>query len=105
MTQMLARETACECSGRDHADDAGEHERAAVVMQSHENGPTNPHRPSEDPADAMGDDKRRPDAPTEPPNKPEGTRGRRSQERVETRVLRALRAVEEDPGEDSDKQR
>ena len=37
---MLVQETACEGSGGDHADDAGEHERAAAAMQSHENGPT-----------------------------------------------------------------
>ena len=39
-TQMRAWETACERSGGDHADDAGEHERAAAAMRSHENGPT-----------------------------------------------------------------
>ena len=38
-TQMWAWETACGRSGRDHADDAGEHERAVAAMQSHEDGP------------------------------------------------------------------
>jgi hypothetical protein len=63
---------------------------------------TNPCRPSRDPADATGDDERRPDAPTEPPDMPEGTRGRGSRERVETRVTRvseSSRDVDEDPGE------
>jgi hypothetical protein len=51
-----------------------------------------PSRPSRDPEDTLGDDKRRPDAPTEPPNKPEGTRGRRSRKWVEMGVSRASRA-------------
>ena len=51
----------------------------------------NTPRPSEDPADATGDDEQRPDAPTEPPDMPEGMRRRGSQERVETRVSGASR--------------
>jgi hypothetical protein len=43
-------------------------------------------RPSRDPADATGDDERRPDAPTEPPDKPEGRKGRRGETRVKTGV-------------------
>ena len=39
----------------------------------------------------VGDDGRRPDAPTEPPDMPEGTRGRKGRERVETRKSRASR--------------
>ena len=44
---------------------------------------TDPHRPSRDPADATGDDERRPDTPTEPPNMPEGTRRQWGDERAE----------------------
>jgi hypothetical protein len=40
---------------------------------------TNPARLSEDPADATGNDERRPDTRTEPPDMPEG-RGRQSGE-------------------------
>ena len=48
---------------------------------------TDPARPSEDPADATGDDERRPDEPTEPPDKPEGAGrqdGEQSIEEVES---------------------
>jgi hypothetical protein len=65
---------------------------------------TNPPRPSEDPADATGDDERRPDAPTEPPNKPEGMRGQGSRERAETGVFEAARGGERGPGEDGDEE-
>jgi hypothetical protein len=63
---------------------------------------TNHSRPSEDPADATGDDERRPDAPTEPPDMPEGTRGRGSWERVE---MGASREVEGGPADDGDEGR
>ena len=60
---------------------------------------TDPPRRSEDPADATGDDERRPDAPTEPPNMPEGTRRRGIREQVETRVS-ASRGGAEGTGDD-----
>ena len=44
---------------------------------------TDPARPSEDPADATGDDERRPDEPTEPPDKPEGAGRRDGEQSVE----------------------
>ena len=46
----------------------------------------NPPRPSEDPADAMGNNEHRPDAPTEPPDKPKGMRRRWGEERAEMGV-------------------
>ena len=54
---------------------------------------TNPPRPSEDPVDTMGDDKCRPDAPTEPSDMPEGMKV----EEVETGGPRGSKGVEEDP--------
>ena len=66
---------------------------------------TDPPRPSEDPADAMGDDEHRPDAPTEPPDMPEGMRRRGTWERVEKRVSGASRGVQEDLGVDGDEER
>ena len=65
---------------------------------------TDPHRPSRDPADAMGDDEHRPDAPTEPPNKPEGTRRRWGDERAETGVPELSRGVEESLGVDGNEE-
>ena len=41
-------------------------------------------KPSRDPEDAMGNDKRCPDAPTEPPDIPEGMGGRDGETRVKT---------------------
>jgi hypothetical protein len=66
---------------------------------------TDPTRPSEDPADVMGDDKRRPDAPTEPPDMPEGTRGRGSWEQAEMGVFEVARGGERGLGDDSNKDR
>ena len=67
-----------------------------------------PPRPSEDPADVMGDDKRCPDTPTEPPNKPldkevEGTRVEGSE--VETAMAEVSRDIEESPGIDGNEER
>ena len=66
---------------------------------------TDPPRPSEDPADATGDDECRPDAPTEPPDMPEGMRRRGIQEWVETRVSGVLRVGAEGTGDDGIKTR
>ena len=65
-------------------------------------------RPSEDPADATGDDERRPDEPTEPPDKPEGMGWRGSEQRVgevELRVSRASTEGAEAAGDDGDEER
>jgi hypothetical protein len=68
-----------------------------------------PTRPSRDPADATGDDERRPEVPTEPPDQPKGTRARGSEQRVEEVESRALRGVEKGAeaigGDDNDKSR
>ena len=48
-------------------------------------------RPSRNPEDATGDNKRRQDAPTEPPDMPEGTRGQGSQKGIEADVSRRSR--------------
>ena len=69
---------------------------------------TDASRPSEDPADATGDDERRPDEPTEPPDKPEGMRWRGSEQRVgevELRVSRASTEGVEAAGDDGDEER
>ena len=73
---------------RDHPDNAGTR---------------NPIRPSEDPGDVMGDNKRHPDAPTEPPDKPldkevEGARVEGLE--VEMAVAEASRGIQECPDED-----
>ena len=68
-------------------------------------------RPSEDPADATGDDERRPDEPTEPPDMPEGTGRRDDRQRVdevgssEAEVSRELTDGAEATGNDGDDER
>ena len=69
---------------------------------------TDPARPSEDPADATGDDERPPDAPTEPPDKPDGMgrrEGEQSVEEVEAEVSRASVEGTEAAGDDGDEER
>jgi hypothetical protein len=66
---------------------------------------TNSSWPLRDPAEAMGNNKRHPDVPTEPPDMPEGTRGWGSWERVEMGVSRVLREVKGDLGNDDEEQR
>ena len=70
---------------RDQGDQAETSASAPSASRDHPGKDTvtrNPPRPSEDPADATGDDERRPDTPTEPPDKPEGTRRRWGEERA-----------------------
>ena len=68
-------------------------------------------RPSEDPAEATGDDERHPDEPTEPPDKPEGAGrrdGEQSVEEVESSEVEVLRASTEGVeavGDDGDEER
>ena len=68
---------------------------------------TDPSRPSEDPADATGDDERRPEEPTEPPDKPEGMGWRGSKQRVgevELRVSRVSTEGAETAGDNGDEE-
>ena len=83
--ERRGRETTSDTGALDQAEatqDPGHHEMTGVSAQSasHDHpdedaGATDPPRPSEDPADATGDDECHPDAPTEPPDLPEGARG------------------------------
>ena len=55
-----------------------------------------------DPADATGDDERRPDTPTEPPDQPEGTTERGGEQRVEKAESRESRESREHTGSAGD---
>ena len=61
---------------------------------------TDPGRLSEDSGDMMDCNECCPDRPTEPPDRPEGTMG----QRVKTRVLEALRGIEDGPGKDGNEE-